>query len=126
MTGKQRATLCQPAHSDEHPMVAQPSEDLFSSQEPESIPSAPHATVESLPPADVLDTLLGFRRVNTVILDPWYNKGVGGERGDYDAWLSEVIEASSRIADHVFVWAFRKSLPTSFHTFLKGSHSSRG
>ncbi len=63
-------------------------------------------TVELLHPADVLDTLRGAQPVQTVILDPWYNKGIGGYRDDYDEWLSEVIAAASRIASHVFVWGF--------------------
>ncbi len=63
-----------------------------------------HVTI--LPPADVLDTLRSSSRVGAVILDPWYNRGVGGERDDYHDWLAKVIHASSRISDHIFVWGF--------------------
>ena len=68
------------------------------------------AAVEVLPAADVLTTLAAAPRVEAVILDPWYNKGVGGERGDYNDWLAGVIRASCRIANHVFVWGFPEIL----------------
>ena len=70
------------------------------------VPSA----VEILPPADVLDTLKSSGRVSAVILDPWYNKGFGGERSDYNEWLSVVIEAACNISEHVFVWGFPEIL----------------
>ena len=63
-------------------------------------------SVQMLPPDDVLRTLEESRNVTTAILDPWYNKGVGGERVDYDEWLSEVIHAACKVAKHVFVWGF--------------------
>lgn len=69
-----------------------------------------HSTIKVLPPADVLDTLATSHEVTTIILDPWYNKGVGGERDDYNDWLASVIQASCRIANHVFVWGFPEIL----------------
>ena len=51
--------------------------------------------MEVLPPADVLATLAASAKVEAVILDPWYNKGIGGERGDYDNWLASVIDADA-------------------------------
>ena len=71
---------------------------------------AEKTSVEILPAADVLDTLTTSMRVGTVIIDPWYNKGIGGTRPDYDNWLTEVIHASCRISDHVFVWGFPEIL----------------
>ena len=65
-----------------------------------------HSTVQLLDIADVLDTLRASPPVQTVILDPWYNKGIGGYRDDYDAWLTSVIAAACGIAQHVFVWGF--------------------
>lgn len=57
--------------------------------------------------ADVLETLSSVsRRVDCTILDPWYNKGVGGFREDYDQWLNEVILEAAKISDHIFVWGF--------------------
>ena len=58
------------------------------------------------PPQDVLVTLREAPQVQTVILDPWYNRGVGGYRDDYDDWLSEVVAASAKVAQHIFVWGF--------------------
>ena len=74
------------------------------------VPSKVQTSVEILPPADVLDTLISSRNVGAVILDPWYNRGVGGERDDYHDWLSDVIHTASRISDHVFVWGFPEIL----------------
>jgi len=63
--------------------------------------------VTLLPPQDVLHTLAHIQDpVITTILDPWYNKGVGGVRNDYREWLSKVVYESSRISQHIFVWGF--------------------
>ena len=59
-----------------------------------------------LEPADVASTLATSLPVTVVMLDPWYNKGIGGVRDDYDDWLAGLIDLSSRIAEHVFVWGF--------------------
>ena len=67
-------------------------------------------TAKILAAADVLDTLAQCEKVNAVILDPWYNRGVGGERNDYDDWLAVVIQSSCNISDHVFVWGFPEIL----------------
>lgn len=55
-------------------------------------------------------TLAASSAVEAVILDPWYNKGIGGERGDYNDWLADVIHAACSIAKHVFVWGFPEIL----------------
>ena len=68
------------------------------------------ASIEVLPPADVLATLEASPRVEAVILDPWYNKGTGGVRGDYDDWLAGVVREACKIANHVFVWGFPEIL----------------
>ncbi|HLJ94064.1 MAG TPA: site-specific DNA-methyltransferase [Gemmataceae bacterium] len=58
-------------------------------------------------PQDVLKSLDAVRApVSVVMLDPWYNKGIGGTRPDYDDWLAGLVERSSRLADHVYVWGF--------------------
>ncbi len=63
--------------------------------------------VETLPPDDVLATLTAVPvDVTTTILDPWYNKGVGGHRDDYNDWLNEVIVAAAKVSQHIFVWGF--------------------
>ena len=72
---------------------------------------ATHQTeIDVLPPADVLETLANTSEVEAVILDPWYNKGVGGVMDDYDEWLAQVIRDSCRISGHVFVWGFPEIL----------------
>ena len=64
-------------------------------------------TIKTLPPADVLETLNHApASVTTTILDPWYNKGIGGYRDDYHSWLESVITAAARISQHIFVWGF--------------------
>ena len=75
--------------------------------------------VEILEPADVLDTLDQSERVQAVILDPWYNRGVGGEREDYDAWLAAVVQSACRISDHVFVWGFPEILASQISRIPK-------
>jgi site-specific DNA-methyltransferase (adenine-specific) len=58
-------------------------------------------------PQDVLQSLDAVRApVTVVMLDPWYNKGIGGTRADYDDWLALVVQRSSRLAQHVYVWGF--------------------
>jgi site-specific DNA-methyltransferase (adenine-specific) len=60
-----------------------------------------------LSPRDALETIRIVKDpVTTSILDPWYNKGVGGRRDDYIPWLSLVIDTSFGISQHVFVWGF--------------------
>ena len=63
--------------------------------------------VKTLPSADVLETLNNAPGgVVTTIIDPWYNKGIGGYREDYNDWLSDVIAAAARVSQHIFVWGF--------------------
>jgi len=60
-----------------------------------------------LPPQDVMSALQSMREpVTTTILDPWYNKGVGGVREDYHEWLVSLLTATARISDHIFLWGF--------------------
>lgn len=66
--------------------------------------------VAILPPQDVTDTLalveaLGMK-FNTVMLDPWYNKGFGGTRDGYMPFFLDVIHRSGERADHVYFWGF--------------------
>ncbi len=74
-------------------------------EKPQSVSS-----VEILSAADVFDTLGSTKEVSAVILDPWYNKGVGGARPDYNEWLSSVVAAACKISQHVFVWGFPEIL----------------
>ncbi len=66
--------------------------------------------VAILPPRDVVDTLqllhaLGIYAQAT-ILDPWYNKGIGGVREDYQDFIVHLLNLSAKLSDHVFLWGF--------------------
>ena len=76
--------------------------------------------VKVLPPADVLDTLTDASDVKVTILDPWYNKGIGGQRDDYNEWLATVIQSACRISEHVFVWGFPEILAHQIAAIPKG------
>ncbi len=72
-----------------------------------TVPAAQTTLVKVLPPQDVFDTIASIREpVTTTILDPWYNKGIGGVRDDYQQWLNRVVAESSNISQHIFVWGF--------------------
>jgi len=63
-----------------------------------------------LPPMSVEVTLqlAGILQVHcdTVMLDPWYNKGLGGVQQDYMTFFLKVIERSGEVADHIYFWGF--------------------
>ena len=40
------------------------------------------------------------------MLDPWYNKGVGGVRGDYKEYIIRLLNVAGSISEHVFLWGF--------------------
>ena len=64
-------------------------------------------TIQVLSPRDVFKTLSIIEEdVTTTILDPWYNKGVGGVREDYQDWLNSVILKTAEFSEHIFVWGF--------------------
>lgn len=89
---------------------------LSVADEDSDVVSQPSSLIELLPTADVLETLSSLdREVTTTILDPWYNKGVGGARADYAEWLDRVVHAAARVSAHVFVWGF----PEIVHSVLR-------
>lgn len=63
-----------------------------------------------LPPRDVIDTLKTLDALNihaqATILDPWYNKGIGGLREDYRDFIVALLARAGRLSDHVFLWGF--------------------
>jgi site-specific DNA-methyltransferase (adenine-specific) len=70
-------------------------------------PLTPGRLLTLYEPQDVLQTISAVPSpVAAVVLDPWYNKGIGGVREDYDDWLARVVDAASQVADHVYVWGF--------------------
>lgn len=69
-----------------------------------------HDGVAVLPPGDALESarLLAAAELSpaATMLDPWYNKGVGGVRDDYFEYVTERITACAAFSGHVFVWGF--------------------
>jgi len=63
-----------------------------------------------LPPQDVKRTLVLMRELgyqfDTVMLDPWYNKGFGGTQDDYLPFFIDVIKQSGESGQHVYFWGF--------------------
>lgn len=60
-----------------------------------------------LQPADAAATLASMdTSVTTTILDPWYNKGVGGVLPDYDNYLTNLVQLAADCSEHIFVWGF--------------------
>ena len=61
-------------------------------------------------PMDVFQSIEKFRlkygRCECAILDPWYNKGFGGVRQDYDDYIHQILTELSEIADHIYFWGF--------------------
>ncbi|MGA2660376.1 MAG: site-specific DNA-methyltransferase [Verrucomicrobiota bacterium] len=69
--------------------------------------SQPTTSTSILPAQDVMTLLRNHKeRVNAIILDPWYNRGVGGVKRGYVEWLQTLVGLAAKHADHVFVWGF--------------------
>lgn len=63
-----------------------------------------------LPPSDVYDSIdllktLDYKAAVTMI-DPWYNKGVGGVREDYVEYIVGILNSAKNISDHIYLWGF--------------------
>jgi len=63
-------------------------------------------SVVLLTPRDAEETICGVERVTVMMLDPWYNKGMGGVRDDYFQWLSKITKLAATRSDHIFLWGF--------------------
>jgi site-specific DNA-methyltransferase (adenine-specific) len=50
-------------------------------------------------------SLLGLRPAATII-DPWYNRGIGGVRQDYVPYIAEIVNTIKDNTDHLFLWGF--------------------
>lgn len=61
-------------------------------------------------PMDVLDSIARFKRengrCNCAMFDPWYNKGTGGVRDDYDDYIVDILCKLAEISDHIYFWGF--------------------
>jgi site-specific DNA-methyltransferase (adenine-specific) len=66
--------------------------------------------VALLSPVDAGEALDRYRRAGVkaacCMLDPWYNKGVGGTRVDYVDYIAGLLEQAAAVADHVYLWGF--------------------
>jgi len=70
-----------------------------------SIKSSQYTNI--LPPQDVMETLRNLTEpVTTTILDPWYNKGVGGVIDNYSEWLFQLLGETAKVSEHIFLWGF--------------------
>lgn len=86
-------------------------------QAPETIGAALRCYgVAILPPLDVFESIALVEksqiRPKAIILDPWYNKGYGGVREDYQHLIIELLKRCSNIADHIFLWGFPEIVAT--------------
>ena len=66
--------------------------------------------VAILPPLEAhqslrLMALLDFR-FRTTMLDPWYNKGVGGVREDYQEYILDILNLAAPVSEHIYLWGF--------------------
>lgn len=63
-----------------------------------------------LPPLDVFETLALMRLAGKVfpviMLDPWYNKGIGGVRPDYTQFITRLMHEAGSLGDHIYLWGF--------------------
>jgi len=61
---------------------------------------------------DVFDSIRFLKeariRSSCTILDPWYNKGIGGEipLPEYDAFIRRLLYAAAEVSDNIFLWGF--------------------
>lgn len=66
--------------------------------------------VAILPPMDVDSSskLMSLVRIRAgaTMLDPWYNKGVGGVRDDYEDHVLTLLGSTAPISQHAFLWGF--------------------
>ena len=67
-------------------------------------------TIAILPPSDVIDSLYLIEQCElkpkVIMLDPWYNKGFGGVREDYQEYILNILDVAATISDHIFLWGF--------------------
>lgn len=65
-----------------------------------------------LPPMDVFDSITLIKKeiihVQCTMLDPWYNKGLGGELPleEYDIFIKKLLESCGEISDLLYLWGF--------------------
>lgn len=67
-----------------------------------------------LPPIEAkesmqLITYLNYKPTMTM-LDPWYNRGVGGMREDYVPYIIEIIDEIKDNTNHLYLWGFPETV----------------
>jgi hypothetical protein len=72
--------------------------------------------VAILPPMEARDALSLLKingcRASCVMLDPWYNKGVGGVDPDYESFIGKLLGLAADCGDHVYLWGFPEIVAT--------------
>lgn len=72
--------------------------------------------VAILPPMDVFESIAILKEadicVNCTMLDPWYNKGFGGElpTSEYDDFITRLLNQTGEISDLIICGGSLKSL----------------
>lgn len=81
--------------------------------------------LELFDPCDVMEAADRFesrgQRATMTMLDPWYNKGVGGVREDYFDYITGVLRKIAAFSDHVYLWGFPE-ITAHFVTRIPASH----
>ncbi len=66
--------------------------------------------IDVFDPMDIFDSIEKFKReygsCKCAMFDPWYNKGFGGTRDDYDEYIHKILVELADIADHIYFWGF--------------------
>lgn len=66
--------------------------------------------VAILPPLDVTRSMWLLKTLEIkpamTMLDPWYNKGVGGVRDDYTDYIVGLLIRAAQLSPHVYLWGF--------------------
>lgn len=66
--------------------------------------------VAILPPMDILDSFTFLKKVGfhatVTMIDPWYNKGVGGVREDYIEYIVNILNNAKDVSLHIYLWGF--------------------
>ena len=72
-----------------------------------------------LPPMDIFESIELIKstgiKPRVTMLDPWYNKGFGEIRTDYDDFVISILEALIGTSDHVFLWGFPEIIAQYFN-----------
>ena len=80
--------------------------------------------VEILPAQDVFASFDAIEargvRPTLTMLDPWYNKGVGGFVSDYDTFISRLLARACALSPHVYLWGFPEVLAPFSRSQPKG------